>query len=1080
MVGIVRIALTRPYTFVVLALLIVLFGVRAAVGTPTDIFPNIGIPVVSAVWQYAGMPPRDMSGRVIYFYERQLTAMVSDIQHIESQSLPGYGIVKIYFQPNVNVNAALAEVTAASQTVLKLLPPGITPPYVLSFNASSVPIMQLALSGSTVSQSKLFDLGQNMIRPQLATIAGAAVPSPYGGIVRQVQVDLNQDELQAHHLSPNDVVTAIQNQNLVIPGGTEKIGPFDYEVDMNASPGIIAHMNAMPVTDENGTVITVGDVAYVHDGHPPQTNIVHVDGRRAVLMTVLKAGSASTLDIIQGVKDMLPRLRATLPKGVTISIVSDQSLFVTAAVSGVIREGAIAAALTGLMILVFLGSWRSTLIITISIPLAILFSITMLSITGQTINVMTLGGLALAVGILVDDATVTIENINWHIEQGKPIEKAILDGAHQIVTPAFVSLLCICIVFVPMFTLGGVSGYLFKPLAMAVIFALIGSFILSRTLVPTMANYLLRGQGHQQHGGAEDHPHHARPAPPRGLFARFHHGFEHYFSAFRERYERVLHAALQARVGFIVGFLAVVLLSFGLAPFLGSNFFPTIDSGQIALHVRGITGLRIEDMARLCGQIETDIRGVIPPDQLIKVVDNIGLPFSGINMAYNNTGTIGYEDADLLISLSADHAPTARYIEQLRTELPRRFPGTTFSFEPADITTQILNFGLPAPLDIRVTGPDLRANDAYAKTVLKKIALIAGVADPHIQQVFNQPTLRVNVDRTLADEVGLTENAVASAMLVTLTGSGQQNPTFWLNPRNGVSYPVVTQLPEYDMTSMNSLDNVPVRAPNGTVNLLGGLSTIVRKSSPAVVTHYNVQPAIDIYANVHGRDLGAVTAAIQRVLNQTKAGLPAGAVASIGGQATTMQAAFTQLFVGLAFAIVLIYFIIVVNFQSWIDPFVIITALPAALAGIVWMLFLTGTTLSVPALTGAIMCMGVATANSILVVSFARERLAHGDDAVTAAMSAGAIRFRPVLMTALAMIIGMLPMALAMGDGGEQNAPLGRAVIGGLMCATVATLLFVPAVFALVHGRRASGTADDGDPAPMPVRADQPEMHAAD
>jgi multidrug efflux pump subunit AcrB len=1039
MIGIVRVALQRPYTFIVMAVLILCAGVLSAFRTPTDIFPDIGIPVVSVVWTYTGLPPDDMSGRVIYYYERTLTSQVSDIQHIESQSLPGYGVVKIFFQPKVDINAALAQVTAASQTVLKLLPAGITPPYVLRFNASSVPILQLALSSKTLSQSQLYDLAQNFIRPQLATVAGAAVPSPYGGKVRQVQVDIDQTALQAHGLSATDVVNAISAQNLVLPAGTEKIGKFEYTVDLNASPRMIEALNDLPIKAEDGTVLTVGEVAHVHDGSPPQVNIVRVDGSRAVLMTIQKAGSASTLDVINGVKALLPRIQAGLPPGIDLHAVGDQSVFVNAAVSGVAREGAIAAALTGLMILVFLGSWRSTLIITVSIPLAILFSLTMLSILGETINVMTLGGLALAVGILVDDATVTIENINWHLEHGKPVETAIMHGAAQIVVPALVSLLCICVVFVPMFSLDGVAGYLFVPLAEAVVFAMIGSFILSRTLVPTLAAYLL-------------HAHDAHAAPGSGPAARFQRWFERGFLRLRDRYQAALTAALARRWGFVGAFLGITLCAFGIAPWLGENFFPDVDAGQIKLHIRAETGTRIEETARLCDRIEAAIRRAIPPAQLGTMVDNIGLPVSGINMAYSNSAPIGAEDADILISLKPGHAPTARYVEALRSTLPHLFPGTVVAFQPADIVTQILNFGLPAPIDVQVAGPDRAANFRYLATLYRRIRTVPGIADPHIQQAVNAPGLRVKLDRVMASSVGLTEHDVATSLLVSLSGSGQTSPNFWLNPKNGVSYPVVAQMPQYDVDTLGDLRNMPVTA-GGRAELLGGLATVSREAVDGVVSHYNVQPAFDIFASVHRSDLGAVAGRIGAILRDTVKQLPPGATVTLRGQAATMTSAFNRLYFGLAAAVLLIYLLIVVNFQSWLDPFIIITALPAALAGIAWMLFLTSTTLSVPALTGAIMCMGVATANSILVVSFAREKIAAGLNAHDAALEAGITRFRPVLMTALAMIIGMAPMALGLGEGGEQNAPLGRAVIGGLICATCATLLFVPAIFALAHAR---------------------------
>ena len=1066
MIAIVRIALSRPYTFIVLAILIALFGVLSWIRTPTDIFPNIGIPVISAVWTYNGLPPDEMSGRIVYYYERTLSAQVNDIQHIESQSLPGYGVVKIFFQPGVNINAALAQVTAASQTVLKLLPPGVTPPYVLTFNASSVPILQLALSSKSLSQSKLFDLGQNFIRPQLATVAGAAIPSPYGGKVRQVQVDIDQHKLQSYGLSAQDVVNALAAQNLITPVGTEKIGKFEYIVNLNDAPTKISELNDLPVKKVNGTLVYMRDVAFVHDGAPPQTNVVRVDGTHAVLMTIQKAGTASTLDIIEGVKALLPKIKAGLPKSLELHVVGDQSVFVNDAVSGVIREGAIAAALTGLMILLFLGSWRSTLIITISIPLAIMASVTALAALGETINVMTLGGLALAVGILVDDATVTIENINYHLEQGKEIEPAIMDGARQIVVPATVSLLCICIVFVPMFSLGGVAGYLFKPLAEAVVFAMIGSYVLSRTLVPTLAAYLLRNQAHHGEGHGDDAGHGQPPPRGRNPLVRFQRGFERRFEQFRSGYRGLLEIALGLRWIFVAGFMAVVLASFGLVPFLGQNFFPSVDSGQIKLHFRAQSGTRIEEAARLADLVEQAVREVIPPDQLDSIVDNIGLPVSGINMAYGNSGTIGVGDADILITLKPDHDPTDKFVTALRERLPRQFPGTTFAFLPADIVTQILNFGLPAPIDVQVIGNNIDGNRAYTEKIFKLISKVPGIADPRIQQEFNYPTLNVNVDRTLAGQVGLTERDAATTMLDTLGGSIQTAPTFWLNPKNGVSYPIVVQMPQYQVDTMGDLKNIPITA-EGKTQLLGGLATVSRGPSDGVVSHYNVQPVIDIYGATHDRDLGAVAADIQTILHDTASEVPPGSTVVLRGQVTTMTSAYAQLIEGLAMAIVLIYLLIVVNFQSWTDPFVIVTALPAALAGIVWMLFVTGTTLSVPALTGAIMCMGVATANSILVISFAREVLSGGADAVAAAMEAGTTRFRPVLMTALAMIIGMMPMALS----AEQNAPLGRAVIGGLLFATVATLFFVPVVFSIVHGR---AKAD----ARTPRTAQQAHSHA--
>ncbi|MDA8230060.1 MAG: efflux RND transporter permease subunit [Magnetospirillum sp.] len=1060
---IVQIALKRPYTFVVVALLLMIFGPLAIIRTPTDIFPDIKIPVVSVVWTYTGMLPDDMSGRVVYYYERTLTTQVNDIEHIESQSLPGFSVVKIFFQPKVNINAAIAQVTAASQTVLKLLPPGITPPYVLSYNASSVPIIQLALSSKSLSEQKMFDLGQNFIRPQLATVAGAAIPSPYGGKVRQVQVDMNLQALQANHLSPQDVINAISVQNLILPAGTAKVGKFEYDVELNASPTVLDELNDLPVKKVNGTVVYMRDVSYVHDGYPPQTNMVRVNGHRAVLMTIQKAGSASTLDIIQGVKDRLPKIAESMPSNLELHTVGDQSIFVKAAVEGVVREGLIAAALTGLMILLFLGSWRSTLIISVSIPLSVMFSLIVLSALGETINVMTLGGLALAVGILVDEATVTIENINWHLEQGKEVEESILDGARQIAVPAFVSLLCICIVFVPMFQLGGVAGYLFLPMAEAVVFALIGSYFLSRTLVPTMAKYLLKPhEGHEA-----GHGEHGAGTASRNPLVRFQHGFEAKFARFRDAYRNVLTLTLANRRRFIVGFLGFVVLSFGLTPFLGENFFPLVDAGQIKLHVRTQTGTRIEETAKLCDAVETAVKQVIPAAEIDSMVDNIGLPVSGINIAYSNSAPIGPEDADVLISLKENHHPTEGYVRKLRERLPRLFPGTTFAFLPADIITQILNFGLPAPIDVQVMGNDLQADDAYAEELVKKIGKVPGVADLRIQQAFDHPQFEVDVDRTLAKDVGLTEHDAATSLLVALSGSGQIAPTFWLNPKNGVSYPIVAQMPQYRMDSLSDLRNLPITGRQST-QLLSGLAQIRRGPSDGVVSHYNVQPAVDLFASVQGRDLGSVSHDIQQILHDTAGHAPRGSMVVLRGQVQTMNSAYGQLLFGLAGAIVLVYLLIVVNFQSWLDPFVIITALPAALAGIVWMLFLTHTTLSVPALTGAIMCMGVATANSVLVVSFAREVLSQGSDPIAAAIEAGFTRFRPVLMTAGAMVIGMVPMALGLGEGGEQNAPLGRAVIGGLIFATCATLLFVPAVFAVVHSRTAHkvplgrGLAHDG------------------
>ncbi|MHC9418533.1 efflux RND transporter permease subunit [Sphingomonas citri] len=1052
MIGIVRIALARPLTFIVMAILIAIVGVLAAIRTPVDIFPDIKVPVIATAWQYAGLSPDEMSGRIITPFERVLTTTVNDIDHIESQSLPGIGVVKIYFQPGADIRTATAQVTSVSQTVLKQLPPGITPPLVLNYSASTVPIVQLALSGKGLSEGQMFDLASNQVRPGLVTVPGAAIPYPSGGRQRQIQIDLDPDALQSKGLSAQDVGNAIAAQNQINPAGFAKIGGFQYSVRLNNAPGSIEELNSIPVKVVGGATIYMRDVAHVRDGSAPQTNVVHVDGARSVIMTVLKNGATSTLAIVQGIKDALPKIQETLPSTLKIVPIGDQSLFVRAAVEGVVKEGAIAAALTSLMILLFLGSWRSTVIIAISIPLAILSAIIGLAVTGNTLNTMTLGGLSLAVGILVDDATVTIENINWHLEQGKPVHRAILDGAAQIVTPAFVSLLCICIVFVPMFFLPGVAGFLFVPLALAVVFAMIASFILSRTLVPTMAMYLLR-----PHGAGDDHDQHSAAAPAsRNPLVRFQRGFEARFERIRTGYGGMLERVLAAPKGFVIGFLAVVLLSFGLVPFLGQNFFPSVDAGQIAMHVRAPVGSRIEETSAEFDRIQRRIRQIIPAEELISVVDNIGLPVSSINTTYNNSGTVGPQDGDVLIQLSHDHAPTDDYVRRLREQLPRDFPGATFSFLPADITSQILNFGAPAPIDIQVAGKDAAANAAYAQKIMRRIAKIPGLADARIQQSARYPQLNVAVDRSRIGQYGLTERDVTTSLASSLAGTQQTAPVFFLNPDNGVSYPVVAQAPEYRVGSMSDLSSIPVTGASGRSQVLGGLGTIVRSNAPAVVSHYNIAPVVDIFATPAGRDLGAVAGDIRTVLDELKAEAPKGATVTLRGQYATMNSAFSGLGYGLLGAIVLIYLLIVVNFQSWLDPFVIITALPGALAGIIWMLFTTGTTLSVPALTGAIMCMGVATANAILVVSFARERLAELGDATAAALEAGMTRFRPVLMTALAMIIGMLPMALGLGEGGEQNAPLGRAVIGGLLVATFATLMFVPVIFSLVHRRRAA------------------------
>jgi multidrug efflux pump subunit AcrB len=1064
MLKIVRLALTRPYTFIVLALLILVIGPLSALRTPTDIFPDIRIPVISVVWNYAGLQPDDMAGRIVTYYERTLGTTVNDVQHIESQSFRGYGIVKIFFQPSVDIRTATAQVTSVSQTVLKQMPPGTTPPQILNYSASTVPVLQLALTSNTLDEQKLADYATNFIRPQLLSVPGVAIPTAYGGKTREVQIDLDPQALQEKKLSAQDVANALAQQNQIIPAGTEKIGRFEYNIKLNNSPLALQELNALPIKTVDGATIYIRDVAHVRDGYPPQTNIVRVDGHRAVLMSILKNGSASTLDIIAGIKAKLPLIEETLPPGLKIVTMGDQSTFVKGAVSGVAREGVIAAALTSLMILLFLGSWRSTLIIAASIPLAVLTAIAGLSAMGETLNVMTLGGLALAVGILVDDATVTIENINWHLEQGKDVRSAIMDGAAQIVGPAFVSLLCICIVFVPMLLLNGIARYLFVPMAEAVIFAMVASFVLSRTFVPMLAQYLLRPHASGGHASGElaavmephGHGAHHHAPPSRNPLVRFQRGFEHRFERVRGVYRIVLGLALTHRKRFVVGFLIVVGASFLLAPWLGRNFFPSIDSGEITLHVRAPIGTRIEDTADEFDHIENAVRRVVPRDQLASIIDNVGLPNSGINLTYNNSGTTGPQDGDIMISLNENHAPTAGYVKKLRELLPQEFPGTTFSFLPADIVSQILNFGAPAPIDLQVAGPNQDANQRYATEVMRKMRLIPGIADTRIQQDSTYPQFTVSVDRSRADQLGITEQDVTNSVVASLSGTSQVSPTYWLNPNNGVSYPIVAQTPQYRMESLSALSNLPVTGKDGQSQILGGIATIERGVGDAVVSHYNIEPLYDVFATTQGRDLGAVASDIQHILHATAKDVPKGSVVTLRGQVQTMNSAFLGLSLGLVGAILLIYMLIVVNFHSWADAFVIVTALPAALAGIVWMLFTTHTPLSVPALTGAILCMGVATANSILVVSFARERLAATGNALVAAMEAGFTRFRPVLMTALAMIIGMAPMALGLGDGGEQNAPLGRAVIGGLICATFATLLFVPVVFRLVHRRDAA------------------------
>jgi multidrug efflux pump subunit AcrB len=1062
---IVRLALRRPYTFVVFALLILILGAFSILTMPTDIFPNIDIPVVAVLWGYNGLSAQEISTRFVSSSERIMTSTVNDIEHIESQSYNGTGIIKIFFQPHVNIANAVAQVTAVNQVVLRTLPQGSTPPFIIQYNASTVPVLQLGLSGKGLTEQQLNDIGQNSIRVQLATVEGAYSPFPYGGKQRTVQVDLDLQALQAKGLSPADVVNAISAQNIVAPAGTIKIDRYEYAVETNSAPSLIAALNDMPIKAVSGAVIYVRDVAHVRDGNPPQTNIVRIDGARGVMMSIMKIGSASTLDIIAGVQQKLIDIKGQLPPQLQISSLADQSIFVRGAIDGVVREAVIAACLTAIMILVFLGSWRSTVIIAVSIPLSILCSLGVLAMLHETINIMTLGGFALAVGILVDDATVAIENINRNLESGKELEQSILDGSAQIAIPAFVSTISICIVFVPMFFLSGVAKFLFVPMAEAVVFAMLASYLLSRTLVPTMAKYLLK-----EHDDAENE----RKRASRNPFVRFQKAFEGGFERFRHAYLRLLTLCVDHSVVFLILFLVFSLGSIGLlVPWLGQDFFPSVDSGQFKIHLRARTGTRIEETALLCDHIDSTIRENIPAREVVTIVDNIGLPYSSLNLTYSTSAPIGPSDADIQVQLSPDHHPTAAYVEHLREVLNRQYPDVLFYVLPVDIVTQILNFGLSAPIDIQVVGPDLYGNRAVAEHIANEVRYIPGAADVRIQQPFNYPKLDVDVDRTRAESVGLTQKDVVTSLLVALSGSFQTSPNFFLDPRNGVTYNVAIQAPQYGLNSLASLQSLPITgtlppqlatgpattgAPGAAhpVQVLGNMAAITPGAELGTVSHYDVQPVIDVFANVDGADLGSVTRSVESVIarHEKNHDLPRGSHFDLRGQSETMKKSYAGLLGGLAFSILLVYLLIVVNFQSWLDPFLIISALPSALAGIVWFLFLTNTRLSVPALTGAIMCMGVATANSILVVSFAREQLEIlVGDARRAALNAGFVRLRPVLMTALAMIIGMVPMALGLGDGGEQNAPLGRAVIGGLLLATVATLFFVPAFFAVVHGR---------------------------
>ena len=1044
---IVKVALTRPYTFIVLALLILIAAPIVIVRTPTDIFPNINIPVVSIGFTYTGLNPEEVEGRITTPYEKVLTTLVDNIQHIESTSYNGYSVIKVYLQPGASLDTANAQVTAASQFALRQLPPGILPPQIINFSASSVPILQLGVSGIGLSESELNDLAQNFVRPQLITVPGSVVPSVYGGKQPQISISMDQASMQAKGIAPGDLLAALSQQNVVTPSGTIKIGPTEYDVATNAAPRTIDAVANLPIKQVNGTTIFLHDVATVASGFQFQTNVVRQDGKRGVLISILKNGNSSTLDVVKGTLDLLPRVKSTLPPQLVLTPLGDQSIFVRAAVEGVIREAVIAAVLTAIMILVFLGSWRSTIIIAISIPLSILSSVIVLGLIGETINTMTLGGLALAVGILVDDATVTIENIERYLEDGHPLLEAIETGAAQISVPALVSTLCICIVFLPMFFLSGVSRFLFVPLAEAVVFAMLASYILSRTLVPTLAMYLLKDHSHAEHS--------------KGFFARMQRSFNAKFDKVRDSYDRLLRRLIAARKTFIPIFLGICVLIFALIPFLGRDFFPETDSGQFILHVRAPTGTRIEETAKLFDLVEQQIRRTIPANELASILDNIGMPYSSLNTQHLTNGTLGAADGDIFITLNEKHRPTLNYVERLRHDLPHIYPEATFYTLPADITTQILNFGVPAPIDIQIEGNDIAASKLQADKLLTQLRQVPGLADLRIQQQFDGPTLQVAVDRTKALQGGYSERDVSSSVLNTLSGSFQVTPMFFLNWKNGVNYNMVAQTPQYRMDSMQDFSNIPInRGTAGATpanpaqpEILGDIATVKRGTEITVVNHYNIRRVVDIYGNVQGRDLGSVAGNVQRILASDRHDLPRGTYVSLKGQVQTMQSSYIGLIGGLFFSIVLVYLLIVVNFQSWVDPFIIITALPAALAGIVVFLFLTGTRLSVPALMGAIMCMGVATANSILVVSFAKQQYEEHGDAIRAAIEAGATRFRPVLMTAMAMIIGMVPMALGAGDGGEQNAPLGRAVIGGLTCATVATLIFVPTVFALIHGR---------------------------
>lgn len=1046
MLALVRVALNKPYTFVVLALLIVILGAITAAKTPKDIFPNVDIPIIAIAWQYRGLPPDEMAGRITTPFQRALTSTVNNIEHLEATSYNGFGVVKVYFHPTVDINMANAQVTAVAQTMVRQMPSGTQPPLIMNYSASTVPVLQLALSGKGLTEQQLADLAMNQLRSRLVTVQGTAIPWPFGGKSRQIQIDLDPDALQARGLSGQDVANALAEQNVIIPAGTQKIGEYEYTIQINNAPKTIEEIGDLPIRVVDGTIIYIRDVADVYDGSAVQTNIVHVDGGRSVLMSIFKNGNTSTLDVIEGIKRRLEEVKPSMPDTLEVKQIGDQSLFVKNAVNAVLLEGIIAALLTSLMILLFLGSWRSTLIVTVSIPLSILGALTVMSALGHTLNIMTLGGLALAVGILVDEATVTIESINAHLEEGKDVVSAIVDGAQQIATPAFVSLLCICIVFVPMYFLQGIPKYLFVPMAEAVMLSMLFSFLLSRTLIPTLAKYLL----------VENNNHSVRTPTGMALWlSKGHKRFEQGFKSFQHSYSQVLTKAIASRKLFLAGFLSFAIVSFALMPFIGRNFFPTVDSGQISIHARAPVGLRVEETAARFGDIQKVIREVIPEHELAAMVDNVGTYISSMNTIYANNGMIGSQDGDIQISLAQDHAPTDVYIKRLREVLPERFPDMTFSFLPADMVSQVLNFGAPSPIDIQIRGNDLDANFDYANTLIKALRAIPGIADVRVQQSRQSPSLDIEVDRTQAAYGGLTQRDISQSLVVNLSGSAQVAPTFWLNPENGVSYPIVMQTPQRELDSLSALENLQLSQPSSNASdipiTLSTVASLSRSNISGVVSEYNIRPMVQIFATTQGRDLGAVSEDIRSVIDSLAESKPKGATVELEGQVATMNQAYNGLLWGLLGAVGLIYFVIVINFQSWRDPFVIICALPFAIAGILWMLFATKTTFSVPALTGAIMCMGVATANSVLVISFAREKIRELGCAREAAIAAGFARLRPVLMTASAMIIGMLPMAIGLGEGGEQNAPLGRAVIGGLLVATLATLFFVPVLFSLLH-----------------------------